>query len=1216
MKSLRSLLRRWINRTATSASQPTRRQRHTQLQLSQLETRLTPTGASLGDFVWNDVNGDGIQNTGELGISGVKVNLLNTSLNVLKSTTTSSTGIYHFTDLTAGTYVVEFVQPGGYAISPALQGPNGAIDSDPARATGRTREITLGVNEINDCIDAGMQYCPAALGDFVWLDKNCNGIQDKGEAGVAGVTVNLLDSTGKFINSTKTNSSGAYSFNNLSAGTFTVEFVSPDGYIFSPQKIGTDGAIDSNPNAKTGRTDAITLAAGETNICIDAGLCPRGKLGDFVWLDTDCDGIQDAGEAGVSGITVKLLNGTGTFITSTTTNGSGAYSFDNLDAGNYIVEFVLPTGYTFSPAKVGTDGAIDSNPNVSTGRSDVITLAQGEVNVCIDAGLCHNKAKLGDFVWLDTNCNGLQDAGEVGVANVTVKLLDNSGNFLKSTTTNANGLYSFDNLDAGTYLVEFVSPSGYIFAPQKVGTDGAVDSNPNVTTGRTDAVTLAWGENNPSIDAGLCHPKAKLGDYVWLDTDCDGVQDAGETGVANVTVNLLNSTGKFITSTKTSATGLYSFDNLDAGTYTVEFVSPSGYIFSPQKVGTDRTVDSNADTTTGRADPVTLAWGETNLTIDAGLCHPKAKLADFVWLDTNCNGIQDPNEPGVANIKVNLLDNSGKFLKSTTTDANGLYFFDNLDAGTYTVEFIAPSGKIFSPQKVGTDGAIDSNPNTTTGRTDPITLAWGEYNPCIDAGLCNPPVSSIRGTVWCDANNDGVRNNGDLPIGGVLITLLGNDNTGAAVSRQQYTGADGTYIFTGLTNGTYQVNETQPAGFDQGFNTVGSVGGSIVGDSIKVIPLPSGTDAYGYDFGEKCPNVSHGNKEDLLASAGPSSPTLLAESKALPYGPQYANGVVTTRLANNSIIRIAATGQATGGSGVRVFDYTTGVTRFEFNAYPGFTGGVRVAVADVTGDGVPDLITAPGAGGGPHIKVFNGKDGSLVSQFYAYDASFHNGVYVAAGDVNGDGVSEIITAAGEGGGPHVRIFNSTGTVIREFFAYDPSMSSGVRIAVGDVNADGKADIVTAPGAGANPHVRVFNGNTGSVVNEFFAYNAGFLGGLFIAAGDVDGDGKADVITGAGSGGGPHVRVFKGGTNGAIINEFFAYEPTFLGGVRVAALDINGDGKADVITAPASNFTSFVQVRDVSRGASMEAFLAYDSNYLGGAFVAAGTRRNLPEAMGG
>jgi hypothetical protein len=93
-------------------------------------------------------------------------------------------------------------------------------------------------------------------------------------------------------------------------------------------------------------------------------------------------------------------------------------------------------------------------------------------------------------------------------------------------------------------------------------------------------------------------------------------------------------------------------------------------------------------------------------------------------------------------------------------------------------------------------------------------------------------------------------------------------------------------------------------------------------------------------------------------------------------------------------------------------------------------------------------------------------------------------------------------------------------------------------------------------------------------------------------------------------------VFKGGTNGTVINEFFAYEPTFLGGVRVAALDVNGDGKADVITAPASNFTSYVQVRDMSRGASMEAFLAYDANYLGGAFVAGGTRRNLPEAMGG
>ena len=136
--------------------------------------------------------------------------------------------------------------------------------------------------------------------------------------------------------------------------------------------------------------------------------------------------------------------------------------------------------------------------------------------------------------------------------------------------------------------------------------------------------------------------------------------------------------------------------------------------------------------------------------------------------------------------------------------------------------------------------------------------------------------------------------------------------------------------------------------------------------------------------------------------------------------------------------------------------------------------------------------------------------------------------------MTGDGFDDIITAAGPGGGPHVQIFDgTTGNLVRGFFAYDPTFAGGVTVAAGDVDGDGKADIVTGAGAGGGPHVRVFDGATGAVVREFFAYDPSFTGGVFVAAGDVDGDGKADVITGAGAGGGPHVKVFSGATGGLL-----------------------------------------------------------------------------------
>ena len=260
-----------------------------------------------------------------------------------------------------------------------------------------------------------------------------------------------------------------------------------------------------------------------------------------------------------------------------------------------------------------------------------------------------------------------------------------------------------------------------------------------------------------------------------------------------------------------------------------------------------------------------------------------------------------------------------------------------------------------------------------------------------------------------------------------------------------------------------------------------------------------------------------------------------------------------------------------GGPGtspaVRVFDASG--TDTTFLAYPApFPGGVRVALGDVTGDGVLDIITGAGPGGGPHVRVWNGTDLTEVGGFFAYNPAFSGGVFVAAGDVNGDGKADIITGAGAGGGPHVRIWDgATFTEIGGFFAYDPAFPGGVTVAAGDVNGDGLADIITGAGPSGGPHVRVWNGATLAELGGFFAYDPAFPGGVNVAAGDVNGDGLADIITGAGPGGGPHVRVWNGATF-AELGGFFAYDPAFPGGVVVGTVDLDRDGRNELITGPA------------------------------------------------
>lgn len=310
------------------------------------------------------------------------------------------------------------------------------------------------------------------------------------------------------------------------------------------------------------------------------------------------------------------------------------------------------------------------------------------------------------------------------------------------------------------------------------------------------------------------------------------------------------------------------------------------------------------------------------------------------------------------------------------------------------------------------------------------------------------------------------------------------------------------------------------------------------------------------------------------------------------------------------------TGADAGGSPeVRVFDGTTGGLRFGFLAYAaGFRGGVRVASGDVNGDGTPEIITAPGPGGGPHVRVFDGATGSLIREFFAYHPGFTGGVNVASGDVNGDGRADIITGAGAGGGPHVRVFSGLdGSELFGFFAYSPMFGGGVTVAAGDVNADGRADVITGAGPGGGPHVRIFSGMTQSELFGFFAYHPNFSGGVFVAAGDVNTDGRADIYTGAGAGGGPHVRVISG-ANQTELHGFFAYHPAFGGGVRVAAADLNNDGRADILTAAGPGGGPHVRVLSGVNRADLTGFFAYDASFSGGVFVAGASAATSGLAM--
>lgn len=221
---------------------------------------------------------------------------------------------------------------------------------------------------------------------------------------------------------------------------------------------------------------------------------------------------------------------------------------------------------------------------------------------------------------------------------------------------------------------------------------------------------------------------------------------------------------------------------------------------------------------------------------------------------------------------------------------------------------------------------------------------------------------------------------------------------------------------------------------------------------------------------------------------------------------------------------------------------------FESLPFGQFPGGTTIATGELNGDiSDRELVAGAGSGSGPHIAIYNDED-RLVGRFTAFAPDFRGGIDVATGDVDGDGIDEIITTPLKHASPIVRIFTNRGVLLREFLAFPESMKWGLNVAAADLNGDGAAEIIVGPRSGAGPQVRVLKA-TGDVVTQFFAYPTGFRGGVDVAAAPATATGSSFIVTGAGPGGGPHVRVFD--ERGQVVTQFFPYDQSFRGGVRVA-----------------------------------------------------------------
>ncbi|OWK41085.1 SdrD B-like domain-containing protein [Fimbriiglobus ruber] len=1051
-----------------------------------------------------------------------------------------------------------------------------------------------------------------SLGDTVWVDANNDGKLDDGETGLDGVQVQLLDSGGNVLATTTTAGGGQYEFTNLAPGTYSVRITPPAGYVSStgtngsptgPFEPGSTDYTDAGNNTDHGTADAaggtitsqpVTLTPGATNPDnngtanqnVDFGVFQPLSLGDTVWVDANNDGKLDDGETGLDGVQVQLLDSGGNVVATTTTAGGGKYLFTDLTPGTYSVRITPPVGYVSStgtngsptgPFEPGSTDYTDAGNNTDHGTADAtggtitsqpVTLTApgtnpdtgGAANLNVDFGV-FQPLSLGDTVWVDTNNDGTLDDGETGRDGVPVQLLDSGGNVVAATTTAGGGKYLFTDLIPGTYSVRITPPAGYssstgtgstisLTGPFEPGSTNYLDSGNNADHGTNDANGTTITSQPVTLGPPGSNP------------------DSG--GLANLNVDL----------------GIYN------------------------------TQGNGGNTSPPITPPSTAA------------------VSGYVYRDNNLNGTKDSGEPGIGGTTVTLTGatTGGQAVSlTTTTDSTGFYQFTTLPAGNYTIVESPPLG--FYEHVLDTPGTVGNTnpPEPLTNRTLTVSLAAGDNAPDYDFGEVQP--AQLYGFVYLDSNQSTTRDTGELGFPNIQVQISGTAYAGTILARPltaadvpggliATTDANGRYTFPALPPGSYTVSIVNPPA---GFTLTGLQDGDPVLTSVDTstgafngINLAPNALGGPFNFGYFAPNaLTDPTKRQFLdstnmstgtsgsAATGSSTGDTSTMRANVPLDPSFS---VSTADPSTPAFVVTAPGPGEAPT-VRVFDYATGGEVFRFNAFEStFTGGVRVAVADVNGDGTPDIITVAGPGGGPRVEVFNGKTGAVMMDFMAFDSSFRGGLFVAAADVNGDGHADIIVSADTTGGPRVQVYSGAdGSLLEDFFAFDPSQRGGVRVAAADFTGSGHADIVLATGPGVPAEVKVVDGmDPNTVLADYNPFEVGYTGGVNVATGDFNGDGTPDIIIGADTGS-SRVEVFSGLTTTTLAN-FFAYEPGFTGGVRVAAqvVDKTEQGpagpKADLIVAPGPGGASRVQILSATTLNPVDNFFAYEPDFTGGTYV--------------
>ena len=884
----------------------------------------------------NTDNSNGIYEGNEFGGHNVPVPISGSTISMSFSSTHYRTALWN------GMYLEYYDDPDQYASDTGM---------DLSGETARPKALAESYDSSNlpfDADDGGngilsagiygtitLTPKPITISGYVYGDHNVDCNYDVGsDDPLSNVSVSLYND-GNLIATVTTDESGYYEFGedlDLLPDTYDVycqtNVPSPDG-----QKYYYDFCAHGGPFGE--KINPLHIVVSDMQGGDDApdnnfSKVLPGSLDGYVFEDRNNANNYDEPDEPIPGISVelwKLQNGVWTYVESAVTNNEGYYRFEidgswvngirkNVNEKYEVREGVVPDKYVD-----GTDylGTVNGTERGEVGQELFTNIYVGYDEDGVDYNF--GELMLGSVagnVFEDRNDNGIFDPDESGIDGVTIDLYrangDGSYTKINSTVTAEDGSYKFDDLMiCYDYAIREHQPTDYDDGQEHLGTLGGV-----IGPDEFSEITVGWDQHGEEYDFG----ELKLGSIagnVYEDRNDNGVMDPAEPGIAGVLVDLYvwqDSDYVYIKSTTTASDGSYLFDKLDIlKEYAVKENQPEDYTDGKDAVGT-----LGGKLTDDYISDIPVDWDDHGYKYDFGELK-LGSVAGNVYYDANNNGIFDPEEHGIGEVTVELYvkDESGQYtyITETKTAADGSYEFNNLDINlSYAVKEIEPEGYLDGKDSIGTLGGVVGKDETGKDYLYDISVKWDDHGYEYNFGEILPdPIrpGGICGYVYVDANKNGIMDEGEVGIGNVALTLyVMKDGEYIAAGRMTATDSSGYYQFFDLDpENTYKVAETQPAGYDDYIDSVGTLGGvADQDDTIRDIYVGPGQFGYQYNFGEVIPDIpvnppTHGE------TTPPSPPNI-----TLPATPSYGGSNPGFNYVIEAPITMEHTVTYFGGGGV------------------------------------------------------------------------------------------------------------------------------------------------------------------------------------------------------------------------------------------------------------------------------------------------------------